>query len=875
MTRTDVGHAGNWEAPAPLRRDVRLLSTILGRVIAETEGADLLEDVERLRRATIALRRGPTAERRVAVLTVVRTLEAERAELVARAFTCYFQLANLAEERHRVRELLARSHGLEPLEESIEAGVAALLDAVGPEGVLEAVRRLEVVPVLTAHPTEARRRTTLETLWRIGDLLARLDDVLSGVAAREELERRLFEEITALWRTDPVRSHRPLPLDEVRAVMALFDQTIFRTLPALCRELDRTVAPGTGGRRPAIEGVPVRGGTWVGGDRDGHPDVTEETTRAAARIASEHVLLGLEAATRRIARALSVADRDVPPSAALLRSIERDAELLPRVAAELRGKLPGMAHRLQLALCAHRLAATRLRTAAAYAGPQALLADLRELQVSLEVGGVGRLAFGEIQHLDWQVEAFGFHLASLEVRQHSAEVAAAARERRRRPATASPRLRELLASLRAMAEIQHALGVEACRRFVVSFTRTARDVADVYRLARAAVPDRGFDLDVVPLFESREDLERIVEVCDEIVELPPVRRRLAREGAAFEVMLGYSDSAKGCGVLAANVALYRAQMELVAWADARGLQLRVFHGRGGALGRGGGPTNRAMLGQPASSLRGRFKVTEQGEVAFSRYGDPALARRHLEQVLNALLVASTPAHETEAGECWATFGPLVRELADVSEVKWRRLVGRPGFVPFFDRATPMREIEGLPIGSRPSRRLAGRSLEDVRAIPWVFAWGQARVGLPGWYGVGTALAATAEEPGGLERLIEMHRRWAFFSSFLENVQLSLAKADRQVAQAYLEAAGDDTIAADVLDELDRTLDLVLRVAGQEVPLAHRPVLRRAIDLRNPYVDALSFLQFRFLPEARAGDEGATRVVAITVNGVAAGLQNTG
>ena len=252
-----------------------------------------------------------------------------------------------------------------------------------------------------------------------------------------------------------------------------------------------------------------------------------------------------------------------------------------------------------------------------------------------------------------------------------------------------------------------------------------------------------------------------------------------------------------------------------------------------------------------------------------------LAGRHLEQIVNALLVASTPEHEADARRCWEAFGPLAGRMADVSEAAWRRLVGRPGFVPFFDRATPMREIEGLPLGSRPARRTASRSLDDVRAIPWVFAWGQARIGLPGWYGVGAALESALDEPVGIEALREMHRRWAFFSSFLENVQLSLAKADRQVAQAYLEAAGDDSIAADVLDEFDRTRELVLRVAELEAPLANRPVLRRAIDLRNPYVDALSFLQFRFLPEARAGDPQAARVVDITVNGVAAGLQNTG
>ncbi len=862
-------------APEQLRRTVRLLSTLLGDVLAETEGPELLADVERLRRATIALRREPTPARRRAVLRIVESLETHRAEQVARAFTCYFQLVNLAEERHRVRELLARARSPSPLDDSVGAAVEILRARGGERAALEGIRRLDVTPVITAHPTEARRRSTLETLWRIGELVARLDDASVTPPAREDLERRLYEEVTVLWRTDPVRAHRPQPLDEVRAVMALFDQTIFRTLPAVCRELDRVAAPGTGTRPPAFDGVPVRWGTWVGGDRDGHPKVRAETTRQAARITSEHVLLGLEAASRRIARALSVSDRDVRPSRALRRSIERDAGLLPRVIADLRRKLPEMSHRLKLGACAHRLAATRTGRDGAYGGPDAFLDDLRTVQGSLRAAGADRLAFGEVQHLIWQVEAFGFHLAELEVRQHSELLRACAREQRGRPADPSPELGEALATFRAMHEIQRAHGPAACRRFVVSFTRESADVKAVYDLARAAVSDRRFELEVVPLFESREDLGRAVETCDAIVELPQVRRRLAREGATFEVMLGYSDSAKRSGVLAANVALYRTQVELVAWARRRGVALRLFHGRGGALGRGGGPTNRAILGQPAGSLRGRFKVTEQGEVAFSRYGDPELARRHVEQVLNAVLVASTPEHEREARTCWSEFGPLAERMAGASERAWRELVGRPGFVDLFLRATPMPEIEGMPIGSRPSRRRAGPSLDDVRAIPWVFAWGQSRIGLPGWFGVGTGLEAIARERGGIGRLREMHRRWPFFSSFLENVQLSLAKSDRTVAELYLEAGDDETIAAEILAEFDRTTRLVLRVAGQREPLGHRPVLRRAIDLRNPYVDALSFLQLRFLRGSRAGDRQAARVVAITVSGVAAGLQNTG
>ncbi len=494
------------EVPAQLRREVRLLSTLLGRALEEAGGPELLRDVERLRRATIALRREPNEARRRHVTEIVASLDHDRAEQVARAFTCYFQLVNLAEEHQRVRALRERAR----VEDSLAAGVATARERLGDKGVELLAKRLEITPVLTAHPTEARRRAVVETLWRISSLLEGMEHPRLGPADVEDLRRHLLEEITALWRTDPIRVSRPEPLDEVRAAMALFDQTIFRVAPLVARELDRALAPGTGARAPVFERPPIRWGSWVGADRDGNPAVTADVTRATARVQSEHVLLGLEAATRRIARTLSASERDTPPSTELESAIVRDAAILPRVAKELARKLPDAPHRRKLALCAHRLAATRTGEVGWYASAAEFLDDLRAIQRSLADAGALRLAFGELQHLVWQAETFGFYLAELEVRQHADVHALAVRE----PASSAGR--EVRETLRAMAEIQQTLGPEACHRYVVSFTRRPSDVLDVLALAGEVAPELS-ELDVVPLFESRADLANATNVLEELM----------------------------------------------------------------------------------------------------------------------------------------------------------------------------------------------------------------------------------------------------------------------------------------------------------------------------------------------------------------------
>ncbi|HEX2375634.1 MAG TPA: phosphoenolpyruvate carboxylase, partial [Actinomycetota bacterium] len=570
-----------------------------------------------------------------------------------------------------------------------------------------------------------------------------------------------------------------------------------------------------------------RWGSWVGGDRDGNPSVTAETTRAAMAIQADHVLRGLEAVTRRVGHALTVAGGSTPPSEELRASLDRDAAAFPRRAAAIATRWPDEPYLQKLLLAAERLAATRAALLGGTAGgghryrdAGEFLADVRLVQASLAAAGAARLAYGELQHLAWQAETFGFHLASLEVRQHAAvhaqalaELApdaagdAAALDRLAvegwpaGPAGVGEATREVLDTLRVMAELQGRYGADACRRYVVSFSRTAADLAAVRALARLAVPDGPLELDVVPLFESRADLERACEVLDEYLALPGATAWLERRGRRLEVMLGYSDSAKDAGFLAANLALYRAQGALAAWAAARGIDLVLFHGRGGALGRGGGPAGRAVRGQAPGSVAGRFKVTEQGEVIYARYGNLAIGHRHLEQVTNAVLGASTTGAQAAVAVAGDRYLPTAAAMADAAEAAWRRLVERDGFAEFFATVTPIKELGLLRIGSRPARRDgdaaggAGGDLVDLRAIPWVFAWSQNRCNLPGWYGLGTGLEVVAHQPQGLALLREMYARWPFFRSLIENAEMSLAKADPLVAESYLELGGRPDLVA--------------------------------------------------------------------------------
>jgi phosphoenolpyruvate carboxylase len=908
---TDRRTADSRHVPAAMRRDVRVLGEILGQVIKESDGPDLLDDVEELRHRVIAARdhgvtgeQGDIADDDIAALVAGWPLP--RAAAVARAFTVYFHLANLAEEHQRIRTLRERDTGAEPVRESLAAAMTALGQSMGAGPRADLIARLEVHPVLTAHPTEARRRAVTEALRRISGQLDVLDSAEIGATARAEALRRLREEVDLLWRTSALRSQAMQPLDEVRSGTAVFDETLFRLAPSVYRALDRALLGELSGAVPPQAPAFLRFGSWIGADRDGNPFVTAEVTEQAADIQADHALRALENATTRIGRSLTLdagllaayAGHGGPPWPAvdeLVAALEAASRSHRAVVDELVTHSPGEPFRAFLLFVGQRLRATRLPDAAPpglrYSTAGEFVAELRLAQRALAEAGAARQAYGELQHLIWQAETFGFHLAELEVRQHSAVHSAALHELRAgRPPSA--RTREVLATIAAIRTIQRRHGRTACSRYVVSFTTAAADIAAVYELAEFACPGDTPELDVVPLFESGDDLARAVPILADMVALPPVARRLAATGRRLEVMLGYSDSAKELGMVSATLRLYQAQLRMARWAADRGIRLVLFHGRGGALGRGGGPAGRAVLAQAPGSVDGNLKVTEQGEVIFARYGHPVIGQRHLEQVSSAVLLASAsrptaaPGRASGNGETGprdpaAAFAGVAEPLEQGALQAYQGLVTADGFADWFARLSPLGEIGGMRLGSRPARRGtdAPASLADLRAIPWVFAWSQTRINLPGWYGLGSGLAA-AIDAGGLAAVRAACRDWPLLAVLVDNAEMSLAKTNRRIAVRYIALGGNERLGTRLLAEYDLTRKLVLEVSGHDRLLAGRPVLARAVALRDPYVDALSHLQLRALTAVRGCTDpqeqaALERFLLLTAGGVAAGLQNTG
>nr|NLI51719.1 phosphoenolpyruvate carboxylase [Propionibacterium sp.] len=893
-----------------LEADLRLLTELHVQVLHEAGQGELASLLSDLRHATTrAVSEGdPEAPGRI-----VDALDVTQAAHLAQALTVHFHLTNLAEERHRSRvQSGGRSAGT-PVTDDVWPAVAAL----GPK-VASRIDDLLLHPVFTAHPTEARRRAVSSALNRIAAQLERFDDARNGPAERGVARRRMLEEIDILHRTSPLRSTPPQPTDEVRTLMTVFDQTVFRAVPRLYRAVECALGGGEPGKQAPIVPAFLRFGTWVGGDRDGNPFVTADVTRQTMAIQADHVLRALVEGAERVARTLTMSEERTPASPALRDSLALDAVAGPRIYHEIATSSPGELHRHKLLFVAARLAATREGSLdLAYRDPGALIADLRLVQSSLRLAGDARAAHGELQHLIWLVETFGFHLAELEVRQHSAVHAAAIEELLSQvdggeePAIGASRLalldnlavhgwpdhvraitdrtREVLDTLRVMAMLQERWGVRCCGRFVVSFTQSVEHLVAVRALARLAIGDRPLKLDVVPLFETGSDLRGATAVLDRWIELNSTRHWLDGRDRNVEVMVGYSDSAKDVGPASATLTLYDTQSDLVAWAKRHDVRLTIFHGRGGSLGRGGGPVHRAILAQPPGSVADRFKVTEQGEVIFARYADVALAQAHLERLTSAVLLADTEPVTKASRSAAQRYADLAAVVERASREAYLALVRTQGFADVVAESSPLEELGQLRLGSRPARRSGateGRDLADFRAIPWVFAWAQIRANVPGWFGLGSGLDAV----GDIDRLRAAYREWPLFASMIDIAEMSLAKANRQLAESFLALGGRPDSTTAVLTELDLTRRTVLATLDQDELLERKPQLRTRINLRAPDIDALSHLQLRALRLLRTKDDsdahpgGPTaptardewgRVLLLTVNGAAAGLQNTG
>jgi phosphoenolpyruvate carboxylase len=841
-------------ADAPLRRDVRLLGDILGRTLVEQEGPELLDEVERIRLLSRDARTTGRARRRDELRRTVAGLELERQALVLRAFGVYFQLANLAEQHHRLRRRRQYEHERRVPRESLVEAVTNLRRAgVEPSQLENVSRRLSLELVLTAHPTEATRRTVLAAHLRLSRLLAEFNDQSLTPARRRRVEAALAEEVTLLWQTDEVRSRRPRVVDEIRHGLWFFEQSLFRVAELLLADY-RQLLPGA----PA----PVHFGTWIGGDLDGNPASGPETIAEALDRARELALRTYSHEVRELARTIGISSRLVPAPRELLSSIARDEQELPEYAAELADRNLDEPYRRKLSFVWRRLRnGLEPDGEPGYGSASEFSSDLDLLDRSLRAGRAGRVADGRLAALRRRVELFGFRLAKLDVRVHAAELQAG-----------SDRVHETFA---AIARERERHGADAVDTLIVSGTSSPADLLAALDLAEEA----GLELSLVPLFETIASLESAGEIVETLLDDLRFSRLVSRRGSRLEVMVGYSDSGKDGGYLTAQWHVFRAQRALAALAERRGIELTIFHGRGGSAGRGGGPTHAAILAQPPGHPPGRLKLTEQGETVSFNYGLPGLAYRNLEAALAATLLAAFP--DVAGAEPPGDASELLGDLSDRAFHAYSSLRDDEGFLPFFRQFTPIDELVLLEIGSRPARRPEGDDdFAALRAIPWVFAWTQNRCLLPAWYGCGTAFAAVSRR-----ELRRLYREWAFFRSLVENLEMTLAKSSLEIAAGYLDLVepGPDRerLYQAITAEHGRTVDAVLGIVGARELLDRHPVLQRSIRLRNPYVDPMNAIQVELLRRYRdpsssdADRERIRRPLLRSIAGIAAALRNTG
>jgi len=909
----------------PLREDIRLLGRILGDTLREQEGNKSFELVENVRRTSVLFRKTQDARDRVVLEHLLDHLSPADTLSVVRAFSYFSQLANIAEDLHHNRRRRAHlKSGSRPQEGSIQLALERLLaKKVSAETLQAFFDKAVVSPVLTAHPTEVQRKSILDCQLIISSLLSdrdRMDMTPEELADNEEAMRRF---ILILWDTRMLRYSKLTVQDEIKNGLTFYGHTFLMEVPQLYANLEKQLKAQYG---KSFNVAPLlRVGSWIGGDRDGNPFVTAEVMQNAA---TSHSAVALEfylTETNLLGKRLSLSSRVVEVSDALLnlaakspdKSPARDDEPYRRAMMGIYSRLVATAKKLS-----HRVEHLRQldEHAVPYPDPQAFIADLDILIDSLKYHHAVSLASGRLANLRRAAEVFGFHLAPLDMRQHSgvheqvvSELMAVAgvqdykqldeTARRKGLVTVMQQGTKLAAELekftdiaqgelrimQAAAGIHGAFGRAALPNYIISMTKGVSDMLEVALMVQqcglleVAGKTPALHLNIIPLFETIDDLRGSSQIMDELFSIPFYRELLKGRGNTQEVMLGYSDSNKDGGYLTANWELYKAEIDLVKVFDKHGIELRLFHGRGGSVGRGGGPSYEAIRAQPPGSVNGQIRITEQGEVISSKYSNPEIGRRNLETLIAATMEA-TLLHKHGDDSTMPDYHRIMEELSADAIIAYRQLVFEtPGFTDYFFAATPIREIANLNIGSRPSARKATNRIEDLRAIPWVFSWSNSRVILPGWYGFGSAVEKFLERHGhaGLKQLQAMNKHWAFFRGLLSNMDMVLSKTDMGIASRYAQLVPDEKVRVQIFGmieaEWDRTTAKLMEVTEKNTLLADNPTMARSLNTRLPYIDPLNHLQVMLLERTRAGedDEKLNRAMHITINGIAAGLRNSG